>query len=67
MVCKSLSHMASTCQGLLCREFPHVTLNPAFRPAKLVVPRLNGVRAMLPIIMGSGMGVYGPAPALSTS
>lgn len=66
MICRSLGYMATVCQQLLGREFSHVTLNPAFRPAELVVPRLRGVRAVVPVILGSGMGVYGPLSTLST-
>ena len=60
MIRKSLGYVAGICQGLLCREFSCVTLNPESRPAKLVVPRLSRVGAVLPVIMGLGVGVEGP-------
>lgn len=66
MICRTLGYMASVCQQLVGRDFSHVTLNSAFRLAELVVSRLSGVRAVVPIIMGSGMGVYGPLSTLST-
>lgn len=60
MICKSLGYVAGICQGLPCREFSRVALNPESRPAKLVVPRLSRVGAVLPVIMGLGVGVEGP-------
>jgi len=66
-ICKSLEYVAGICQELLYREFSPVTLNPTSRPAKFVVPRSSRGGAVLPVIMGSGMGVEGPPPAVSTS
>lgn len=53
---------AGICQWLLHWAFSPVTLNPASGPAELVVPRLSRVGTVLPVIMGSGMGVEVPPP-----